>query len=89
MTFLQRDRKPFMSQGSIPYTSLQEGIHFNHISLSYPGHEKVVLNDVDLYLPRNTTLALVGSSGAGKSTMADLLPRFYDPTRGLHFGRWR
>jgi ATP-binding cassette, subfamily B, bacterial MsbA len=80
--FLQRDRKPFMSQGSIPYTSLQEGIHFNHISLSYPGHEKVVLNDIDLYLPRNTTLALVGSSGAGKSTMADLLPRFYDPTQG-------
>ena len=80
--FLQRDRKPFMSQGSIPYTSLQEGIHFNHISLSYPGHEKVVLNDVDLYLPRNTTLALVGASGAGKSTIADLLPRFYDPTQG-------
>ncbi|MBW4515944.1 MAG: ABC transporter ATP-binding protein/permease [Timaviella obliquedivisa GSE-PSE-MK23-08B] len=80
--FLRRDRKPFMSKGSIPYTSLQEGIHFNHISLSYPGHEKVVLNDVDLYLPRNTTLALVGSSGAGKSTMADLLPRFYDPTQG-------
>jgi len=80
--FLQRDRKPFMSKGAIPHTSLQEGIHFNHVSLSYPGHEKVVLNDVDLYLPRNTTLALVGSSGAGKSTMADLLPRFYDPTKG-------
>jgi len=80
--FLQRGRKPFMSKGAVPYTSLQEGIHFNHISLSYPGHEKVVLKDVDLYLPRNTTLALVGSSGAGKSTMADLLPRFYDPTAG-------
>jgi ATP-binding cassette, subfamily B, bacterial MsbA len=80
--FLRRDRKPIMQNGKIPYTPLQEGIHFNHISLSYPGHEKVVLNDVDLYLPRNTTLALVGSSGAGKSTMADLLPRFYDPTEG-------
>jgi ATP-binding cassette, subfamily B, bacterial MsbA len=80
--FLRRDRKPFMGNGSIPYTSLQEGIHFNHISLTYPGHDKVVLKDVDLYLPRNTTLALVGSSGAGKSTIADLLPRFYDPTEG-------
>jgi ATP-binding cassette, subfamily B, bacterial MsbA len=80
--FLRRDRKPFMGNGSIPYTTLQEGIHFNHISLTYPGHDKVVLKDVDLYLPRNTTLALVGSSGAGKSTIADLLPRFYDPTEG-------
>jgi ATP-binding cassette, subfamily B, bacterial MsbA len=80
--FLRRDRKPIMQNGAIPYTALQEGIHFNHISLAYPGHEKVVLKDVDLYLPRNTTLALVGSSGAGKSTMADLLPRFYDPTEG-------
>jgi ATP-binding cassette, subfamily B, bacterial MsbA len=80
--FLRRDRKPIMLNGTVPYTSLQEGIHFNHISLAYPGHEKVVLKDVDLYLPRNTTLALVGASGAGKSTMADLLPRFYDPTEG-------
>jgi ATP-binding cassette, subfamily B, bacterial MsbA len=80
--FLRRDRKPIMQNGVIPYTALQEGIHFNHLSLSYPGHEKVVLKEVDLYLPRNTTLALVGASGAGKSTMADLLPRFYDPTEG-------
>ncbi|MBD0263247.1 MAG: ATP-binding cassette domain-containing protein, partial [Tolypothrix sp. Co-bin9] len=41
-----------------------------------------VLKDVDLYLPRGTTLALVGGSGAGKSTLADLLPRFYDPISG-------
>jgi ATP-binding cassette, subfamily B, bacterial MsbA len=80
--FLRRDRKPIMKNGTVPYQSLQEGIHFNHLSLSYPGHDKVVLNNVNLYLPRNTTLALVGSSGAGKSTLADLLPRFYDPTEG-------
>ncbi|PMB21258.1 ABC transporter ATP-binding protein, partial [Fischerella thermalis CCMEE 5198] len=57
-------------------------IKFNHVSFAYPGHEKMVLKDVDLYLPRGTTLALVGSSGAGKSTIADLLPRFYDPISG-------
>ncbi|MGD1873866.1 MAG: ABC transporter ATP-binding protein [Mastigocoleus sp.] len=80
--FLRRDNKPFMKSGNADYVSLEEGIHFNHISFAYPGSDKLVLKDVDIYLPRGTTLALVGGSGAGKSTMADLLPRFYDPTSG-------
>ncbi|MEH2373207.1 ATP-binding cassette domain-containing protein [Nostoc sp.] len=80
--FLRQDNKPFMSSGVIPYEKLKEGVHFKHLCFSYPNHQNIVLQDVDLYLPRGTTLALVGSSGAGKSTMADLLPRFYDPTSG-------
>lgn len=80
--FLARDRKPFMPNGHIPYSSLQKGIHFNSLSFAYPGHDKQVLNDIDLYLKRGTTLALVGGSGAGKSTLADLLPRFSDPVSG-------
>lgn len=80
--FLRRDNKPFMVNGSLPYKQLKEGIHFNHISFAYPNNDKLVLKDIELYLPRGTTLALVGSSGAGKSTIADLLPRFYDPKDG-------
>ncbi|BAY15468.1 ABC transporter-related protein [Anabaenopsis circularis NIES-21] len=80
--FLRLDDKPFMPKGEIIYTQLKEGVHFNCISFAYPGHEKLVLRDVDLFLPRGTTLALVGGSGAGKSTVADLLPRFYDPIAG-------
>jgi ABC-type multidrug transport system fused ATPase/permease subunit len=80
--FLRRDNKPFMGNGSVTYKPLQEGIHFNQISFGYPSQADMVLKDVDLYLPKGTTLALVGSSGAGKSTLADLLPRFYDPTIG-------
>ncbi|HEY9628678.1 MAG TPA: ABC transporter ATP-binding protein [Coleofasciculaceae cyanobacterium] len=80
--FLRQDNKPFMKNGSIPFTSLQQGIHFQNLSLTYPGQKNPVLSAVDLYLPKNSTLALVGSSGAGKSTLADLLPRFYDPTQG-------
>ncbi|HEY9700107.1 MAG TPA: ATP-binding cassette domain-containing protein [Trichocoleus sp.] len=80
--FLRRDNKTFMKSGTIPFKALEEGIHFNHISFAYPGQKKQILQGVDLYLPRNTTLALVGSSGAGKSTLADLLPRLYDPTAG-------
>ncbi|MBE9008179.1 ATP-binding cassette domain-containing protein [Fortiea sp. LEGE XX443] len=80
--FLRLDNKPFMPKGEVIYTQLKEGVHFNRISFAYPGHDKLVLRDVDLYLPRGTTLALVGGSGAGKSTVADLLPRFYDPIAG-------
>jgi ATP-binding cassette, subfamily B, bacterial MsbA len=80
--FLRLDDKPFMGNGTVSYKKLDKGIHFNRISFAYPGHEKLVLKDVDLFLPRGTTLALVGSSGAGKSTVADLLPRFYDPISG-------
>ncbi|MEH2143623.1 ATP-binding cassette domain-containing protein [Nostoc sp.] len=80
--FLSVHDKPFMGKGKLPYTKLKEGVSFNSLCFAYPGHEKLVLKDVNLYLPRGTTLALVGSSGAGKSTMADLLPRFYDPIAG-------
>ncbi|MCU0544653.1 MAG: ABC transporter ATP-binding protein/permease [Oscillatoriaceae cyanobacterium Prado104] len=80
--FLRREGKPFMPNGTIPYTRLRTGIHFNNISFSYPNHKNLVLKGIDLYLPQGTTLALVGSSGSGKSTLADLLPRFYDPTEG-------
>ncbi|QSJ16325.1 ATP-binding cassette domain-containing protein [Nostoc sp. UHCC 0702] len=80
--FLNRNDKPFMVRGKLPYTKLDQGVHFDFVSFAYPGNEKLVLKDVDLFLPRGTTLALVGGSGAGKSTLADLLPRFYDPLSG-------
>jgi subfamily B ATP-binding cassette protein MsbA len=80
--FLNTTDKPFMGNGDISFSKLEKGIHFNSISFNYPGHDKLILKDVDLYLPRGTTLALVGGSGAGKSTLADLLPRFYDPNSG-------
>ena len=80
--FLRYDNKPFMVSGNTLFKELKEGIHFKQISFHYPGHHERVLDQVDLYLPKGTTLALVGASGAGKSTMADLLPRFYDPAEG-------
>lgn len=80
--FLRTDNKPFMPKGSITYSGLQKGIQFERVTFSYPGQKDLVLKDIDLFLPRGTTLALVGGSGAGKSTLADLLARFYDPTDG-------
>lgn len=80
--FLKRDDKPFMEIGTKVFTGLQEGIRFEGVSFHYPGHEEWVLKDINLWIPRGTTLALVGASGSGKSTLVDLLPRFYDPTSG-------
>ncbi len=78
----RRDNKPIMKPGSIPFQKVKSKINFYKISFSYPGNDNLVLKNVDISLPRGKTLALVGGSGAGKSTFADLLPRFYDPTSG-------
>lgn len=60
---------------------LKDCIRFEHVSFAYqPG--RPVLEDVSFELGRGETVALVGSSGAGKSTTMDLLARFYDPTGG-------
>ncbi|MEB3294085.1 MAG: ABC transporter ATP-binding protein [Synechococcales bacterium] len=80
---LRRDNKPIMPQPNRwQYEGLQQGIRFNTVSFAYPGQNNSVLQDINLFLPKGQTLALVGSSGAGKSTMADLLTRFYDPIAG-------
>lgn len=59
---------------------LYESIEFKNISFAY--EESTVLNQINFTLKRGKTIALVGPSGGGKSTLADLVPRFYDPTEG-------
>lgn len=80
--FLNLQNKPFMSRGRKLFQNLKDKIEFNNVSFHYPGYEKLVLNKINLCLPKGKTLALVGGSGSGKSTLADLLARFYDPTEG-------
>jgi ATP-binding cassette subfamily B protein/subfamily B ATP-binding cassette protein MsbA len=52
------------------------------VSFRYPGSEPLVLEDIDLDVPAGATVALVGRSGAGKTTLCNLVARFYDPTAG-------
>ena len=56
-------------------------IRYSNISFSYT-KDMPVIQDVSLHIPAGATVALVGQSGSGKSTMADLLPRFYDVDKG-------
>jgi ABC-type multidrug transport system fused ATPase/permease subunit len=57
-------------------------IHFEDVSFAYNPQGALALEDVDLLVPAGQTVALVGATGAGKSTMAKLAARFYDPTSG-------
>jgi len=56
-------------------------IEYQNVGFSYNGKDKV-LDNIDLVIPKGKTIAVVGPSGGGKSTMIDLLPRFYDCTEG-------
>lgn len=80
--FLDRDNKPIMKSGKRAFNYLEKEIKFSNLWFQYPNSNQWTLKNIDLTLPKGHTLALVGSSGAGKSTMADLLARFYDPMKG-------
>ena len=57
-------------------------IEFKHVSLSYQQDERLALRDINLEIPSGQAVALVGASGSGKTTMANLVPRFYRPSSG-------
>ena len=76
------DEKPQITDASDAKHIIEfnEGIHFNNVSFSYPGRE--VLKNINLTVPKGKTVALVGPSGGGKSTLMDLIPRFIEPQSG-------
>ena len=63
-----------------PITGFDDKITFHNISFAY--NEKLVLNDINLTIPKGKKVALVGPSGGGKSTLIDLIPRFIEPRSG-------
>ncbi|WP_256868359.1 ABC transporter ATP-binding protein [Candidatus Entotheonella palauensis] len=65
----------------VPKT-LRMGIRFEHVTFAYPGTDRVALDDFSCTLPAGKKVALVGTNGAGKSTVIKLLCRFYDPDAG-------
>ena len=62
--------------------AVRDGIRFDHVSFSYPGTSRLVLDEVSLTLPAGAVVAIVGENGAGKTTLVKLLARMYEPTKG-------
>jgi subfamily B ATP-binding cassette protein MsbA len=71
---IQKDKNP------IAIEQFKQDIRFKDVSFAY--NEELVLKNVNLTIPKGKMIALVGQSGAGKSTIADLIPRFYDVSSG-------
>lgn len=68
-------------ENPVEMTELNNSIEFNHVDFQYiEGH--TVLKDINLVVPKNETIAIVGNSGGGKSTLVNLIPRFYDIKSG-------
>jgi subfamily B ATP-binding cassette protein MsbA len=76
------DEKPLIvdAPGAVPITCFNNGIEFKKVSFAY--QEKEVLCGINLTVPKGKTVALVGPSGGGKSTLMDLIPRFIEPQSG-------
>jgi ATP-binding cassette, subfamily B, bacterial len=71
-------------RGALRLGQMEGRLDFEHVSFRYGEGDEAVwaLSDVDLHVPAGQTVALVGATGAGKSTLAKLVARFYDPTEG-------
>lgn len=68
--------------GAQPIEIKQGRIDIDHVSFQYNGNEAPILKDINLSIEKGETVAFVGMSGGGKSTLINLIPRFYDVTSG-------
>jgi len=74
------DRK---SESGLELESVTGLVELKNVNFSYPSRPEVmILNNFSLSVPAGKTIALVGSSGSGKSTVVSLIERFYDPSSG-------
>jgi ATP-binding cassette subfamily B multidrug efflux pump len=78
------DAKPAVPTPTAPrsLSDARGAIEFRHVTFAYPGTERAVLDDLSFSVPAGQTVAIMGPTGAGKSTVIALLARLYDPTAG-------
>lgn len=75
--------EPELKDGTFDGVTTRQGeIEFRNVSFAYPGSNQVVLDHIDLTVHRGETLAIMGATGCGKTSLVQLIPRFYDATQG-------
>ena len=82
--FYLLDQQPEVD-GTKNLTEIKNEIVFDNVRFIYPGTRKKVLDDINFRVKKGELVAIVGKSGAGKTTMVDMLPRFYKPVSGSIF----
>jgi len=80
---LDREEEP--DTGTMTLERARGEIRFDHLFLRYVGNEREALSDVSLTIRPGETVALVGSSGSGKTSLVNVIPRFYEPSAGRLF----
>jgi subfamily B ATP-binding cassette protein MsbA len=78
------DRPPALADrpGAVVLSGFQQAIAFEHVDFRYPDSDELALKDITLTIAKGEVVAFVGMSGAGKTTLMDLLPRFHDVSGG-------
>lgn len=79
---LEHEDKPYVISGNVNFHELRKGITFDAVNFLYTSENKPALENISLFIPKGKTTALVGYSGAGKSTIINLIFRIYDVTSG-------
>lgn len=76
------DTEPAMTFPDIPDQDLEGSIRFDHVTFTYPTDESPILKDISFEVAPGEMVGVVGATGAGKSTLAQLIPRLFDPQEG-------
>ena len=74
--------KPSINDGSGKKTNGEAAVEFDHVSATYAGSKEKSLDSLTLSIPRGSTIGIIGATGSGKTTLINLIPRFYDVSEG-------
>lgn len=77
------DTEPAMTFNDVEDEVLEGSLSFEHVTFTYPNDEEPILKDVSFDIAAGEMVGVVGATGAGKSTLAQLIPRLFDPQQGL------